>query len=178
MTTISYPEPLNDGSGYEIATIKEEAIVFITRWGTCAPDEYRFRHPWSQNRILMSCLISPPIIHKAPANFTQIIHKLEVTIARKVLPHPQGIRQTENFFPDNNILKLSPPSPPPVDNFFGEKIFPDNNITIAFVTFFPILVALFPILQHQDSDNIDNFPTGLNNRGGGGGGGDDLDVFK
>ena len=44
-------------------------------------------------------------------------------------------------FPDNNILKLFPP--PPVDNVFGEKIFQDNNIT-----FFPILVALFSILQH------------------------------
>jgi hypothetical protein len=31
--------------------------------------------------------------------------------------------------------------PPPVD-------FPDINITIAFVAFFPILVALFSILQH------------------------------
>jgi hypothetical protein len=48
-------------------------------------------------------------------------------------------------FPDNNILKLSPP---PVENFFGEKMFPDNNITIAFIAFFPLLVALFSILQH------------------------------
>jgi hypothetical protein len=38
--------------------------------------------------------------------------------------------------------------PPPIENFFGEKIFPDNNITIAFIAFFPILVALFSILQH------------------------------
>ena len=28
-------------------------------------------------------------------------------------------------------------------------------------------VALFPMLHHKDSDNIDNFPTDLNNRGGG-----------
>jgi hypothetical protein len=39
-------------------------------------------------------------------------------------------------------------SPPPVNNFFGEKNFPNNNTTIAFVAFFPILGALLSILQH------------------------------
>ena len=40
----------------------------------------------------------------------------------------------------------------------------DNTITItiAFVALFPISVALFPMLHHEDSDNIDYFPTGLN----------------
>ena len=54
---------------------------------------------------------------------------------------------------------------PPVDNFLGKKNFPDNNITIAFVVLFLISVALFPMLHHVDSDNIDNFPIGLNSRG-------------
>jgi hypothetical protein len=57
----------------------------------------------------------------------------------------------KNFSRQQYIKTLPPPPPPPpppVDNFFGEKFFPDNNITIAFVAFFPILVAVFPILQH------------------------------
>jgi hypothetical protein len=50
-------------------------------------------------------------------------------------------------------------------SFFVKKNLPVNNITIAFVALFPILETLFSMLQHEDSDNIDNFPTGLNNRG-------------
>jgi hypothetical protein len=38
---------------------------------------------------------------------------------------------------------------------------------IASVALFLISVALFPMLHHKDSNNIDNFPTDLNNRGGG-----------
>ena len=49
-------------------------------------------------------------------------------------------RQTEKISGQQHFKTL--------DNFFGEKIFLDNNIIIAFVAFFPILVALFSILQH------------------------------
>jgi NADH:ubiquinone oxidoreductase subunit H len=101
---------------------------------------------------------------------------LEVTIARKVLPHPQGIKGSMHNLLSKGLFlwsrfarmryeagwfqwrrgpmffgakgSTSHPTPPPVDNFFSEKIFPDTNITIAFVAFFPILVALFSILQH------------------------------
>jgi hypothetical protein len=59
-------------------------------------------------------------------------------------PRAVLFRQTEKIFPTRTYKTL----PPPVDNFFGEKIFPDDNITIAFVAFFPILVALFSLLQH------------------------------
>jgi hypothetical protein len=50
-------------------------------------------------------------------------------------------------------------SPPPSTTFLV-KIFPDNNIIIAFVALFPI--SVFSMLRHEDSDNIDNFPTCLN----------------
>jgi hypothetical protein len=56
----------------------------------------------------------------------------------------QRFSDKSKFFSAQQHIKTLPPPP----NFFGEKIFPDNNITIAFVAFFPILVALFSILQH------------------------------
>ena len=56
-------------------------LFLITRWGTCALASIGFGTRGGCQMsdvgfpIVVDSLIFPPIIHKAPANFTQIIHK-------------------------------------------------------------------------------------------------------
>jgi hypothetical protein len=93
-----------------------------------------------------------PYLYKTTSKEFQLLHKSYAQRRSQDFWSGGGAAKIEvgpTNFPHHSILNL------PVYNFFGKKTFPDNNITIAFVVLFPISVSLFPMLHHEDSDNIE-----------------------